>query len=188
MEDSHFCASCETPLQPQDGHDRCPACLGPEHLREALSDNPCMNCSYLPRAVRIARLAEVEHPDSNGDLPPSGQPTSDCLRRSKRRAVATAVAPTRKKGKSDRSSLSSKVQQLSAELAQVRSMLRDCQPAAPVEEEVATFPPMPVLVPEDDALSLAASATHFQDYEEDLSDVSERSSHSSVQSCHGCSR
>ena len=56
-------------LQAEDGHDQCPACLGVEHLREAVSGNPCMNCSFMPHALRLARLAEVE---GRPGLPPSG--------------------------------------------------------------------------------------------------------------------
>lgn len=183
MDDSHFCASCEAPLQSEDGHDLCPACLGPEHLREALSDNPCMNCSYLPWSVRAARLADIDCQEDEGDLPPSGQSPPAQQKRSKRRAEATAVAPSRKRGKSDHSRLSPKVEQLSAELAQMRSMLRARQPDAPLKDDVAPSPPMPVLIPEEYTLSLAASATHFRDYEDDGgSQVSEQGSHSSAQS------
>ncbi|MEQ2162826.1 hypothetical protein GOODEAATRI_023882 [Goodea atripinnis] len=49
--DNLCCASCSVPLQPEDGHDMCPPCLGVDHLREALSDHACSNCSVLPRAV-----------------------------------------------------------------------------------------------------------------------------------------
>lgn len=191
MDGSHFCVACETPLQSEDGHDLCPMCLGPEHLREALSGNPCMNCSYLSRAVRAARLAEVEHPGDEGELPPSGQAPPVGQRRSKRRAAASAVALSSKKVKpahreERHSGLSSKVEQLSAELAQMRSMLRDRQPDAPLVGALAPSPSMPVLVPEEDTLSLAASATHFHNYGEDSGDggspASERGSHSSAQS------
>lgn len=131
MDGSHLCTSCEGSLQPEDGHDLCPVCLGPEHLWEALSGNPYMDCSYLPRAVRAARLAELEHPGDEGELPPSDQPPPVHQRHSNRLAAATAVAPPKKKAKSDHSRLSSEVEQLSAELAQMRSMLTDRQPEAP---------------------------------------------------------
>ncbi|MEQ2284838.1 hypothetical protein AMECASPLE_025672 [Ameca splendens] len=55
-------ASCSAPLQPEDGHDMCPLCLGLDHLREAHSDHACSNSSVLPRAVRLARLYSVEEP------------------------------------------------------------------------------------------------------------------------------
>ncbi|KAK5935151.1 hypothetical protein CgunFtcFv8_020537 [Champsocephalus gunnari] len=54
------CNTCMASLQPEDGHDLCPSCLGLEHLREGLSEDPCMNCTIMPRAVRAARLAKVE--------------------------------------------------------------------------------------------------------------------------------
>jgi len=34
-------------LQPKDGHDLCPSCLGLERLREGLSENPGMNSRAL---------------------------------------------------------------------------------------------------------------------------------------------
>ncbi|MEQ2166522.1 hypothetical protein GOODEAATRI_029218 [Goodea atripinnis] len=40
----------------------CPPCLVVDHLREALADHACSNCSVLPRAVRLARLSSVEQP------------------------------------------------------------------------------------------------------------------------------
>ncbi|MEQ2158847.1 hypothetical protein GOODEAATRI_016384 [Goodea atripinnis] len=49
-------------ISPEDGHDMWPPCLGVDHLREALSDHACSNCSVLPRAVRLAQLSSVEQP------------------------------------------------------------------------------------------------------------------------------
>ncbi|XP_035986276.1 meiosis-specific protein MEI4-like [Fundulus heteroclitus] len=51
-----------TGLVPDDGHDLCPSCLGVEHLREALSDDACPNCSVMPRSVRLSRLAALQQP------------------------------------------------------------------------------------------------------------------------------
>ena len=183
MESSHCCVSCQASLRPDDGHDLCPACLGPEHLREALDGNPCMNCSYMPREMRTARLADIESPQAGEDLPPSGQAVPP--RRSKRRAGAAKTAAPPSKKRADRI-LSSKVDQLSAELAQMRAMLIARQPDAPSEEAEVPTPPMPCLTPEDDTLSLAASASHFREYDEnevgdDLSQASEPGSHSSAQ-------
>lgn len=45
-------------LQPEDSHDLYPSCLDLVHLREGLSEDPCMNCSFMPRVA--ARLAEVK--------------------------------------------------------------------------------------------------------------------------------
>ncbi|XP_037533214.1 homer protein homolog 1-like [Nematolebias whitei] len=39
---------------------------------QALSENPCMNCSFMPRAVRVAWLAQFRN-KLGSDLPPSGQ-------------------------------------------------------------------------------------------------------------------
>ena len=50
-----FSSSCGAELQVEDGHDRCPACLG--HQREAFSD-PCNNCAIQP--VKEVHLARVE--------------------------------------------------------------------------------------------------------------------------------
>ena len=57
----HSCLACLASLQPEDCLDMSSLCLGLEHLREGLSEDPCMNCRFMPRAVRVARLAEVEH-------------------------------------------------------------------------------------------------------------------------------
>ncbi|CAL8348907.1 unnamed protein product [Boreogadus saida] len=57
---AHLCVTCTAPLEPEDGHDSCPPCLGLEHLREGLTASACMNCSPLPGALRLARLAGVE--------------------------------------------------------------------------------------------------------------------------------
>ncbi|CAJ1061397.1 PREDICTED: uncharacterized protein LOC106941852 [Xyrichtys novacula] len=181
MERPHPCSSCEAPLEPDDGHDLCPRCLGVAHLRDALGDDACINCTYMPYAVRAARLAEVED---------EGEPSSGQTRRLKRRAEASTqsrrsssraeattdhAAPPSKKKKPDRS-LTSKVDQLSAELAQIKALLmaQAHRPESPLEE--APTPPMPHLDREEDALSLAASATHFCEFEEDGESSTSRTS------------
>lgn len=178
MEGSHSCVGCGAALQAGDGHDLCPSCLGLDHLREALSENPCMNCSYMPRAVRTARLAQL----SEGDLPPSGQVALAPRGRPKRRGTSTAVAaPPRKRARSNEA-LSSRVEQLSAELAEMRSFFQANQTAIPTEEEGLCTPPMPVLVSEDDAISLAASASYFQESDDEHASLaSEAGSSSSAQ-------
>ena len=179
MESSHYCTSCQAPLQPDDGHDLCPACLGPEHLREALEGNPCMNCGYMSRAARLARLAEVEPPQVDADIPPSGQEATSRPGRSKRRAnpgAADAAPPSKRKSKADRAQLSSRVEQLSAELSHMRAMLLARQPESPSEEARVPTPQMPHLAPEEDTLSLAASATHFREYEEVVGDTTSQAS------------
>lgn len=181
MEASHCCVACGSPLQADDGHDLCPACLGPEHLKEALADNPCMNCSYMPHAVRVARLSQLL-PQCDADLPPSGQVAPP--RRSKRRSESTTtVAPPKKKQSRTDRGLSTRVEQLSAELAEMKSFFQAQQLDPPMA--MAGFSPqtMPVLDREDDVLSLAASASHFRDEEEARSSrTSEAGSFSSTQS------
>ena len=190
MEGSHLCSNCEARLEPDDGHDLCPTCLGAQHLREALSDKACMNCTYMSRTLRAARLAEVE---GEGELPPSGTKQSKRrveapqtqTRHSRSRAEAAAdeaAPPAKKKTKSDRR-LTTKMEQLSAELAQMKAMFMGRLPESPSEE--ASTPSMPHLNPEEDTLSLAASATHFREYEEEegsTSRTSDQGSHSSDRS------
>lgn len=97
--------------------------------------------------------------ERDGELP-SAQPS-----RLKRRAGATGrsatalSSPPSKKGKADRK-LATKVDQLSTELAQMKALLEARQAGSSVEQ---SGPSMPYLAPEDDALSLAASATHFNE-------------------------
>ncbi len=66
-------------LQPEDGHDMCPLCLGLEHLREGLSEDPCMNCSIMPWSVRAARLVEVEDLLGHTPLPEQMTPAQVLL-------------------------------------------------------------------------------------------------------------
>lgn len=131
MDGSHCCVACGATLQAEDGHDLCPSCLGLDHLQEALADNPCMNCSYMPRAVRVARLTQLSSVCQSG-LPPSGQAVpAPPRRRSKRLGVSTVeMAPPKKKAKSD-CGLSSRVEHLSAELAEMKSLLQAYQLDAP---------------------------------------------------------
>lgn len=157
MDGTHCCASCAASLQADDGHDLCPACLGIDHLRDGLSENPCMNCSYMPRALRVARLAQLT---SGGDPSPAGEAAPP--RRSRRRGESATAAPPKKKAKSD-SALSSKVERLSAELAEMKSLLQLRQSDTVSEEAGVSLPSMPVLTREDDVLSLAASASQFFD-------------------------
>ncbi|MED6259124.1 hypothetical protein ATANTOWER_017369 [Ataeniobius toweri] len=90
MDASHCCMDCGAALQADDGHDLCPTCLGRDHLVEGLSENPCMNCSFMPHALRVAQLAQW-CPQDDADLPPSGQVAPS--RRSKRRGETTVSLP-----------------------------------------------------------------------------------------------
>lgn len=83
----------------------------------------------------------MEGPGDESDLPPLEQAPPVLRRYSKHQAEATIVAHSRKKA--DHSRLSSKVMELSAELAQKSSALTDCQPdASPLEEDVVISTPM----------------------------------------------
>lgn len=152
--------ACGATLQADDGHDLCPTCLGPDHLREALSDSPCMNCSYMPRAERAARLARVS-PQCGPDLPPTAEMVPRRSRRRGESAVAVAPPP-RKRTKSDLG-LSTRVEQLSAELAEMKSLFQSHRLDFSAPEPALSSPPMPALHAEEDVLSLAASASDFRD-------------------------
>lgn len=203
MDGSHCCVACGAALGADDGHDLCPACLGLDHLREALSDDACMNCRYMPRAVRVERLAQFS-PTAEPDLPPSGQVLLPRSKRSKRPSAAAAGAgPRAKKAKPDKG-LSAKVEQLSAELDAMRSLIQarnldpsrseagfvsPAMPSLSLEGDVrslaadgARCPLVPSLNQEDDVLSLAASASHFCDDVAQSSRASETGSFSSAHS------
>ncbi|MEQ2157366.1 hypothetical protein GOODEAATRI_001121 [Goodea atripinnis] len=147
-----------------DGHDLCPTCLGRDHLVEALSKNPCMNCSFMPRSSRVARLAQL-CPQDDADLPPSGQVAH--LRCSKRRGETTvSVPPSRRKRERSDQGLATRVEQLSTELAEMKSLLQTRHSDASIPTAGLSSPPMPDLSVEEDVLSLAASASQFRDEEE----------------------
>ncbi len=127
---NHSCSACKASLQPEDGHDMCPSCLGLEHLREGLSKDPSMNCSIMPRSVRAARLVEVE--DLLGHTPSLEQTTPSQVlppaqsSQAKRWASETGDTPPRRRAKESR--LASKVDQLTEELNQMKSLLLAFQP------------------------------------------------------------
>ncbi|MEQ2304290.1 hypothetical protein AMECASPLE_025489 [Ameca splendens] len=164
MDGSHCCMDCGAVLQAEDGHDLCPTCLGCDHLVEALSENPCMNCSFMPRALRVARLAQL-CPQDDAELPPSGQVAP--LRRSKHCGETTVSVPPsrRNRAKSDQG-LATRVEQLSTELAEMKSMLQSRYSDASLPTAGLSSPPMPDLSVEEDVLSLVVSASQFRDEEE----------------------
>ncbi len=152
---SHSCVDCMAPLEVEDGHDLCPSCLGISHLQEGLSEDPCMNCKCMPWSVRAARLREVELQASSESFPTSLDPLpAGQLVGAKRPAGDTVGAPVHKRARS--SELSMKVQQMSAELDQMKELLRTLQPGTCRQGALAEQVP-----PEDDAISIAASATLF---------------------------
>ncbi|MEQ2167631.1 hypothetical protein GOODEAATRI_006045 [Goodea atripinnis] len=135
MDGSHCRMDCGAVLKADDGHGLCPSYLGRDHLVEALSENPWMNCSFLPRA--------------------------------------------RKRARSDQG-LATRVEQLSTELAEMKSLLQMRHSDASLPTAGLSSPPMPGLSVEEDVLSLAASASQFRDEEEgQSSQASETGSFSS---------
>uniref|UniRef100_UPI0037E7B013 uncharacterized protein n=1 Tax=Semicossyphus pulcher TaxID=241346 RepID=UPI0037E7B013 len=153
MLDSHACRTCMAPLLAADGHDECPTCLGVVHLREGLSDSQCMNCSYMPRGLKVAHLAEVEERQLEGELPPSG--VASVQGRSPPRN-----APPRKKAKKV-DCLAAKVHSLSSEFAVFKDLLLNLQPGSgtsvPVHSPQAPNPQGW----DEDALSTRASCSQF---------------------------
>ncbi|CAL8387734.1 unnamed protein product [Boreogadus saida] len=180
MVGDHSCSACMAPLQIEDGHDLCPSCLGLGHLKEGLSDDPCMNCTFMPRAVRVARLAEVEQRlglvSSPELLPPAQRRNPAQDGRSKRWAAVTAGPTSRKKVRE--SGLASKVGQLTAELESMKCLFLAFQAGTGAGGPGALAPPAATLEPEEDVLSLAASAAEFAEYEPDgvLQDAASRAS------------
>lgn len=82
-----------------DGHDRCPSCLGLQHLEDALS-NPCPDCSIMPFELRQQRLASIS-PSASELLTPAAvdtrgtkrkRPDVEEHRKLKRRASSSKLA------------------------------------------------------------------------------------------------
>ncbi|CAL8387529.1 unnamed protein product [Boreogadus saida] len=179
---AHVCGACVALLEPDDGHDRCPSCLGFEHLREGLTERACMNCGSMPLALRLARLAAVEHPAA-ADLPLMTPPPPAQPGRSWRRG--RAGPPPRKRARDE---LASKVDRLSSDMVRIQEILLTLQPGA--GGAVADIRPDPSLgdVPgTDDVLSLAAAANLFSEGvtgEEDSNAFGEASRSSAQSSGH----
>ena len=74
---------------------------------------------------------------------------------------------------------------LTTELAQMKSLLLALHSGARTEHAAAPNPPMAELVPDDDVVSMAASATHFNEYNEE--GPSHASGPGSCTSAHGSS-
>lgn len=109
-----------------------------------------------------AKLAEVELLMGYAGLPSSGQLAPAQTTRSKRWATEAAGAPSKKQAKSVK--LSSKVDLLTAELAQMKSLLLALHSSAGTEDAGTPTPPMAESFSEEDAVSMAASATLFNEY------------------------
>ncbi|XP_037627453.1 uncharacterized protein LOC119489291 [Sebastes umbrosus] len=146
------------PLLATDGHDECPTCLGVVHLREGLSDSQCMNCSFMPRELKIARLAELEE-QLEFQLPLSGVPSN--ARSGRRRAPPKGAPPTKKARKVD--CLATKVDTLTSEFAEIKALLLNLQPGrvnATQNDSPQAMTPTPLRWDED-ALSTRASCSQF---------------------------
>ncbi|CAL8269035.1 unnamed protein product [Boreogadus saida] len=178
---AHLCVACAAPLEPEDGHDSCPPCLGLEHLRESLTDSACMNCSLLPWVLRVARLAELENraaandPSALMSLPPNQPGRSG---RQRHDGAAAMGAPPKKKA---RGGLAARVDGLASDMEQIQSLLLALQPGT--GQGLAGLQPGPPPSQFDDALSLAASANLFNEVmtEGDASHTLDEASCSSAQ-------
>ena len=172
----HACGSCMAPLEPEDGHDQCVSCLGAAHLREAITEEACINCSTMPWSVRLARLAQV-------DPLPSLQSEVGSRRETTWKRPATrdgdSVPAGKRRRKAD-NQLSSKVDQLAVDMEQMKALLLSLQPAGGMTHAVGAATqgsPLPV----DDAISIAASSSQFCDSQPGLTTpTAAGSSHSSA--------
>ncbi|MEQ2185321.1 hypothetical protein GOODEAATRI_017014 [Goodea atripinnis] len=178
--DNLCCASCSAPLQPEDSHDMCPPCLGVDHLREALSDHACSNCSVLPQAVRLARLSSEEQPvDWAVSLQQDPLPLGQGAASTKRFAEDVPLASGRRAKRRGPPGLS-------MELAQMKALLQSLQAdggrreSSPPEQDGSSHC-------EDDVISVAASVTLFLEAFPELgSRTSGSGSVECVQELHAC--
>ena len=115
------CVDCRTPLEPDDGHDRCCSCLGIDHLRQGLTELACMNCACLSLAARSARLASATQGQS-----PTAKSSKRRLCVHKRRRTEEGEDPSM--GKRRKVALSQKVDSLTSEFAQIKALLQKLQP------------------------------------------------------------
>lgn len=159
----HACGSCMASLEPEDGHDRCGPCLGLDHLREAITDQACINCSIMPRSVRLARLAQLDPLSYLPSFQSGG--TDSCRDAAQKRSASRGEAPAGKRRRKADDQLSSKVDRLASDMEEMKALLLSLQPAGgmPRAAAVATQgSPLPV----DDAISIAASSSQFNDFEQ----------------------
>lgn len=118
-----------TPLEPEDGLDHCVACLGVDHLQEALTDEACMNCSIMPRSVRLARLAQLGPPAC---LPSFQSERADFCGAPAQKRTATRSgngAPAKRRKTAAKVRLSSEVDRLAADMEHMKALLMNLQPA-----------------------------------------------------------
>lgn len=142
------CSACRAPLEPDDGHDECPSCLGVEHLRQGLTEHACLNCSLLPLDTRQLRLEQLQV----GPSPPSvhaqcGQ-TVTLSSRKRKGAKARHGHPATKVSRRDPVAL--KVDSLASELDNIKGLLVALQHRDPTPCHTATAA-QPPTVPIADA-------------------------------------
>ena len=183
-----LCSLCQATLGSEDGHDMCPRCLGIDHLRQAMTEQACVNCACLTYAARAARLATIEAEA----LPSSGMPvlspqtkTPQRLTRKRKTQKVPNVNKTLREGENP---LSSKVESLASEFAQIKALLVQLQPGAGSTAGVTPQAPLQVNNgteaqvnsqteghQEEDALSIAASDSMFAEYLEEDEEVRSQS-------------
>ena len=116
-----ICTQCAVPLEPEDGHDLCPPCLGLAHCEQAMTEQACINCSCMSLAVRRERLDSL-HVDG-GAVPPS----KDSRRRA---ASGQGASGPPKKPRVEHDPVAQKVEALAAEFQQIKALLLNLQPRA----------------------------------------------------------
>lgn len=127
-------------------------------MKEALTSDACLNCMGMPLAERSARLGSVESeiPSESSAPGPSKEP--------KRRKRTHGEAPIAKRAHYDQV-LSNKVDTLTSEFAQIKSLLLSLQPGMPVTPLIAPCEEADQTralgQQEEDVMSIAASESLF---------------------------
>ncbi|MEQ2271484.1 hypothetical protein XENORESO_004946 [Xenotaenia resolanae] len=160
--DNLCCASCSAPLQPEEGHDMCPPCLGVDHLREVLSDHACSDCSVLPERCVCPGCPRRSSLLTGRSLSSRIRCRLDKLRPRRRGSAADVpLASGRTAKQRGPMGLSTRVDQLSTELAQMKALLQSLRADGGRGE---TSPPElgGSLNCDDNAISVAAWAPFFE--------------------------
>ena len=178
-----ICVNCRAPLEPEDGHDKCPNCLGMEHLRQGLTEQACVNCSCLSVVAWVVRIDQLER-ELNPHPPPAkshlGSP------KAQKHRADTREVPAKMRCKLPKPEpLNQKVDTLASEFAQIKAMLLNLQPLGaqpasnyPAAASRSSSEQPPVLSPaidarEEDVLSIRASENlaTVDEWAEDQGDV-----------------
>ncbi|XP_029998122.1 uncharacterized protein LOC115424868 [Sphaeramia orbicularis] len=116
----------------------------------------------MPRAERLTRLAALEQPtDSTATMQPGQWPLGQSA--SMKRSAARAQSAPKKRARRDKTGvLSTQMDQLTSELAQMKALLQSFQTDA--SRSIAPSPEQDAASARDeDAISIAASGTHFSE-------------------------